>query len=290
MKSILYLPADKTHLFSKAVGSGAECVLFDLEDGVCDNAKEAARDQLANLPHGLRGQSACEIGVRISPLSTIDGMKDMQCLMELPQLPEWIFLPKCESPRDLVVLHKLVHEHPTRELVKLCPYLETPSGIANAEAIASAPAPLYALAFGEVDYSFYTGATMSWESLIWPRGMLINAAVENHLWAIDGVFLDFNDPEHLEDESKSARDMGFNAKFAIHPSQVEVINACFEPRDEEVQWALGIIQKHKETAETGLFIVDGAVIGTSAVMRARRILGLPSDPQIASRHTKDVPK
>ncbi|SFK86736.1 (S)-citramalyl-CoA lyase [Pseudovibrio ascidiaceicola] len=274
MKSLLFLPADKAHLFPKATASGAGCVVLDLEDGVCEKQKSAARDLLRGLQDELREHETCEIGVRISSLSTPSGLEDVLCLLELAHLPDWIFLPKCESPRDLEQLDHLLRAHPGKEMVRICALLETPAGLSNAEAIASTHAPLHALAFGYADYTAETGGTMGWNSLVWPRGQLLNAAVQNHLWAIDGVFLDFNDPEGLEDEARNARDMGYNGKFAIHPSQVSVVNSCFEPSDEEVQWALNVLEKQKDTAGQGAFVVDGKMVDAPVILRARRLLGL----------------
>ncbi|MES0868299.1 HpcH/HpaI aldolase/citrate lyase family protein [Pseudovibrio sp. SCP19] len=274
MKSLLFLPADKAHLFSKATASGAGCVVLDLEDGVAETQKPAARDLLRGLQDQIREQEGCEIGIRISSLGTPDGLQDMLRLMELTHLPDWVFLPKCESPRDLEQLDHLLQAHPSKEMTRICALLETPAGLSNAEAIASTHAPLHALAFGYADYTAETGGTMGWNSLVWPRGQLLNAAVQNHLWAIDGVFLDFNDPEGLEDEAQNARDMGYNGKFAIHPSQVSVINTCFEPSDEEVQWALNVLEQQKNFAGQGAFVVDGKMVDAPVILRARRVLGL----------------
>ncbi len=88
------------------------------------------------------------------------------------------------------------------------------------------------------------------------------------------MFLDFNDPEGLEDEAQNARDMGYNGKFAIHPSQVSVINTCFEPSDEEVQWALNVLEQQKNFAGQGAFVVDGKMVDAPVILRARRVLGL----------------
>ncbi|WP_208608670.1 HpcH/HpaI aldolase/citrate lyase family protein [Pseudovibrio denitrificans] len=274
MKSLLFLPADKAHLFSKAIASGAGCVVLDLEDGVAETQKPAARDLLRGLQDQIREQEGCEIGIRISSLGTPDGLQDMLRLQELTHLPDWVFLPKCESPRDLEQLDHLLQAHPSKEMTRICALLETPAGLSNAEAIASTHAPLHALAFGYADYTAETGGTMGWNSLVWPRGQLLNAAVQNHLWAIDGVFLDFNDPEGLEDEAQNARDMGYNGKFAIHPSQVSVINTCFEPSDEEVQWALNVLEQQKNFAGQGAFVVDGKMVDAPVILRARRVLGL----------------
>ncbi len=274
MKSLLFLPADKAHLFAKAIASEAGCVVLDLEDGVAETRKIEARNLLAGLEDSIRDHENCEIGIRISSLGTPSGLKDMLRLLELNHLPDWIFLPKCESPRDLEQLAHLLQTHPSKEPVKICALLETPAGLSNAEAIASTYAPLHALAFGYADYTAETGGTMGWNSLVWPRGQLLNAAVQNHLWAIDGVFLDFNDPEGLEDESHSARDMGYNAKFAIHPSQVSVINTCFEPSEEEIQWAMHILEKQKDMVGKGSFVVDGKMVDAPIILRAQRLLGL----------------
>ncbi|GHB34381.1 CoA ester lyase [Pseudovibrio japonicus] len=274
MKSLLLLPAEKAHLFDKAITSEAECVVLDLEDGVAAKDKPAARDLLRGLQDKIRGQEGCEIGIRISSLSTPDGLKDVLLLLELAHMPDWVFLPKCESPRDVEQLHHLLKHHQSREMFRVCALLETPAGLSNAEAIASTHAPLHSLAFGYEDYTAETGGTMAWNSLVWPRGQLLNAAVQNDLWAIDGVFLDFNDPEGLEDESRNARDMGYNGKFAIHPSQVSVINMCFEPDEDEVKWARNVLEKQKEAAGKGAFVVDGKMVDTAVILRARRLLGL----------------
>ncbi len=112
-------------------------MVLDLEDGVAETQKPAARDLLRGLQDQIREQEGCEIGIRISSLGTPDGLQDMLRLQELTHLPDWVFLPKCESPRDLEQLDHLLQAHPSKEMTRICALLETPAGLSNAEAIAS---------------------------------------------------------------------------------------------------------------------------------------------------------
>lgn len=274
MKSLLFLPADKTQLFPKALKAAPDCVVLDLEDGVAQEKKQQARDALAAMQADFHGHGSCEVGLRISSLSTPEGLKDMLSLLAFAKLPDWLFLPKCEHAHDLEQVQALLLDHPAGVDLKLCALLETPAGLANAEEIAGAHAPLHALAFGYADYTAETGGGMGWKDLMWPRGQLLNAAVKNHLWALDGVYLDFHDPDGLAEEARNARQLGYNGKIAIHPAQVSVINQCFEPSAEDMKWAQNVIDKQKQAKGKGAFVVDGKMVDAPILLRARRILGL----------------
>jgi citrate lyase subunit beta/citryl-CoA lyase/(S)-citramalyl-CoA lyase len=280
MKSILFLPADRLERFEKAVYSGSDCVVLDLEDGVAPHNREEARTALIAAGEKLSGRQwdkfTGSIGLRISSLTSLDGLRDMLMLSELSHLPDWLFLPKVEDPRDIEQITDLLQAISPDRRPKLFAILETAKGLAKADAIVGTKAPIDALGFGFADYTAETGGTMDWTSLIWPRGQIINAAATRQLAVYDGVWLQMDDQEGLRAECQAARAMGFHGKICIHPKQIPDVNACFSPSAIELDWAKGLLaaRDEAERLKQGVFVYKGKMVDSPVIRRAERILSL----------------
>ena len=267
IRSLLFTPATRLDRLEKALSSGADIVILDLEDGVGSSDKSAARAALAELAgRGFDG-AAGRIGVRINALDSADGIRDMAAMLDWPTWPALLAVPKVRSGFELRQAQALVGRHPTRLLITL----ETAPGVAGAVAIlADAPASAI-VGYGSADHTAETGAEMSEAGLAWARGQIVNAAATAGIPAVDGVWLDYGDLAGLEAEARLVKSMGFAGKIAIHPAQVATINAVFAPTEAEIETARAMLAASRAAGD-GAFSFNGKMVDAPVLARARRLV------------------
>ena len=278
MRSLLFVPGHSAKMMAKAMASGADVVIFDLEDAVHPDSKPAARqlvvDALANRANGSPAGY-----VRVNALDSAWCAGDLEAVM--PARPDGIMLPKPEGPEDLHRLDALMtrwerpgasrpgsspsaprrprprcrlRQNPglTRAWPDCCGAAKTcprPSARApTATRTANIPAP-FALA----------------------RSLCLLAARAAGVAPIDAVFTDFRDNDKLKRETDAARRDGFSAKAAIHPLQVDIINRCFTPTDDERRWSERVIAAF-EASDSGAVQIDGVMLDAPHLAQARRIM------------------
>jgi citrate lyase subunit beta/citryl-CoA lyase len=155
--------------------------------------------------------------------------------------------------------------------VPVLPLIETAQGMWNAHAIACA-ALVQRLMFGSIDFQVDTGITGEDEELLYFRSQLVLVSrVAGIAPPVDGVTTALDDPERLRAETLRARRLGFGAKLCIHPKQVETVNACFAPSQEEVDWATRVMQA-AGNAQGAAVAVDGKMVDKPVLLRAQAIL------------------
>lgn len=229
VSSILFVPGNRLERFAKAAAAGADLVVIDLEDAVPDDDKSAAREA------ALAAVAADRAGVfalRINGVATRHGLADLLALTAAPVRPATLFIPMVESAEEIAIVARVLAD-PALEFV---PLVETPRGLAAAAAIAAAP-QVGALMFGGGDLSAELGVALAWEPLQAARSLLVLAAAGARIPAIDVPYLALEDAAGLEAEARRARALGFTAKAAIHPAQVQVINAAMQPSAAEIEEA-----------------------------------------------------
>jgi citrate lyase beta subunit len=156
--------------------------------------------------------------------------------------------------------------------------VETPSAIENLASLA-AEKRVYGIALGGADLSAELGSDMSWDSLLYSRSKIVMHASINGIFSIDSPFMDINDLDQLNEESRKAKSLGFNSKFAIHPNQVETISRNFLPSEEEIEEAKKTL-KAFANSDGGAIAVDGKMVDEPVVklMKKKLILaGLDPD-------------
>ncbi|MEV3906053.1 CoA ester lyase [Mycobacterium sp. NPDC050551] len=254
----LFCPADRPERFEKAAAA-ADVVILDLEDGVGARDREAARTAL--LETRLDPDRTV---VRVNPVSTPDHALDMTALAQTDY--STIMLAKTESadqvrslaPFDVIVL------------------VETPLGALAVTETARVD-NAYAVMWGAEDLFAVTGGT----SNRWPDGSYRDVArhvrsqslLAAKAWgriALDSVYLDIKDLDGLRAESDDAVAVGFDAKVAIHPSQVAVIRAAYAPTEEQVDWARRVLDTAR--GERGVFQFEGQMVDMPVLRRAERIV------------------
>jgi citrate lyase beta subunit len=277
-RSLLITPASQPQRVAKACGLAADGVVLDLEDGVGEAEKAAARralcERLANQDFGWR-----ERIVRVNAAKTAHFAADMACL-DL-SLVDTIFLPKAESAQDVRVLADwLDHAEARRGLgrqVEVIATIETPRGLLNALAIAEASPRTTALFFGSGDYSAATGAKVAERALAVPRALIVAAAASVGIAAIDAAyFTAVKDAEATRADALAARDLGFAGKLVFHPNQIAPVNEVFSPDAAEVARARRIVAAYAEAkaAGRGTAFVDGEFIALDIALMAERVLNI----------------
>jgi citrate lyase subunit beta/citryl-CoA lyase len=281
MRSLLFVPGNSARMIAKATASGADAVILDLEDAVRPDSKLEARkivvEALASTGAGPQRY------VRVNSLDTTWCLEDVAAV--IPAGPEGIVLPKSLGPEDVAELGELIgrHEPETRKgttrIIVVC--TETPASTLSLAAKSWAHPRLAGLMWGGEDLSAAIGATANRDEaghytgpFALARNLCLMAARAAGVVPIDAVYTNFRDEEGLRKEADVARRDGFSAKVAIHPSQVDIINRCFTPTDDERRWAERVIAAFAAGAK-GAVQLDGLMLDAPHLTQARRILAVP---------------
>jgi citrate lyase beta subunit len=224
--SVLFVPGSRPERFVKALASAAHLVCIDLEDAVALDDKAKARE--ATLAF-LMDAPLERLAVRINTIKGRTGLSDLLALAQAPRYPPFILLPKVEAAAELTIVAGAFCD----PRVRLVPIVESVNGLANVMEIARAPG-CAAVVFGGADFASDIGVSLAWEPLFAARAAIVQACARAGVVAIDVPFIDVNDESGLEQETRRVKGLGFSAKAAIHPKQVEPINRVFAPTAEEV--------------------------------------------------------
>ena len=256
--SLLFVPASRPERFDKALGSGADAVIVDLEDAVAPADKDAARAALAAWLDPVH-----PVLVRINAADTPWFAADLE-LLARPGVSA-VVLPKAEHPDDVVVASRAGGG------LAVLPLIESALGFEQRRALAHAD-PVERLIFGHIDFQADLNMRAIEEELLPFRTALVLASRLAGIAApIDGVCTAIDDAELLQADALRARRLGFGGKLCIHPRQVAVVNRCFAPSAEEVAWAQRVIAA--DTASGGAAVaVDGKMVDRPVVLRAQAIL------------------
>ncbi len=269
-RSVLFSPGDKPSLLRKAATTDADCLVFDLEDAVAPDAKATARETVRSVLASPEFEPDAEVCVRINP-SGIAMDEDLKALVaEGPIDLDSVMIPKTGGAEDIETLVGLLDEHDLK--VPILALLETASGVLHAEEIAASE-QVSGLVFGAEDLAADIGAarTTDGQEVLYAREHVVLAASAHEIDAIDTVFTDFGDQAGLREETRFARQLGYDGKLAIHPDQVSVINDAFTPDDSEIEWADRVLAARDET-EAAVFEVDGEMIDAPLIAQAERIV------------------
>lgn len=216
ISTLLFVSGATPGRFDKALATQADVVCIDLEDSVPASGKAEARAHalaaIGRLPR---------LALRINPVGTLDGLRDLVALAEAGARPALLLLPKVESAAEVAVVTGALGSG-----VALVPLIETPAGLAETAAIARA-ADVAAMMFGGGDMAAELGVELAWEPLLAARGAFLLGCAG--VPTIDVPFIDLDDLAGLEAETLRARALGFQAKAAIHPAQVDIINTALRP-------------------------------------------------------------
>lgn len=259
-RSWLFVPASRLELLPKAVSSGADAIILDLEDAVSADQKSAARVALKDVT-----RQNTPLYVRINGMNSGHFAADLSAL-PLPHIAG-IMLPKLEMHEQLQKLAKALPSS-----LSIVGLVETARGMVNLPQFASHPA-LKQIAFGSIDYALDLGCNAESFTLKMARSQVVAVSRAAGIAApIDGVTVS-TDPTVVHADAMEAKANGFGGKLCIHPKQVAPCNLAFAPTPGEIDWAQKIIAASTRAAG-GAFLVDGEMVDKPVVERAKRLLAM----------------
>ncbi len=282
MRSLLFVPGGSAKMLAKAASSDADAVILDLEDAVRPDLKNEARAMTAGA---LRGAFRSRRYVRINPLSSQWCEADVAAIAAMR--PHGLMLPKVTGPQDIEALDRLISRFEpaaakgATRVIAIC--TETPAATLALAAASWKSPRLEGLLWGGEDLSAELGALANRDAkggytatFLLARSLCLLAARAAGVLAIDAVYTDFRDTNGLLQEAEAARRDGFDAKAAIHPDQIAIINAAFAPSDAERTWAEQVVKAFGE-AKSGVAVLNGSMLDAPHLKRAERILAAVRD-------------
>jgi len=298
----LAVPATSTHFFEKAAIGAADSIFLDLEDAIAPARKTQARTEairaLNEIDWGLK-----LLSVRVNGLDTAWALEDIvDVARNCPRL-DMILLPKTSTAFDVKFVDQILtlieRETKRDKKIRIEVLIETAQGVANVEDIACSSSRLEAMVFGVGDYT----VEMQTQDIVFGRpnadysvlseknqqgkrhphvndqwhfamARIANACRANGLRPIDGPFTDFSDVEGVLSSAWRAKSLGFEGKWAIHPTQIDSANAVFSPSQSELDWAVRIVNLLEEVNSQGRGAVaeNGVLIDMAHLKKANLIL------------------
>ena len=301
-RSELAVPGSNPAMFEKAAHSAADIIFLDVEDAVAPDDKEQARKNI------IQGLNEIDWGtktmmVRINGLDTHYMYRDVVDIVEACPRLDMILIPKVGVPADVYAIDMMVTQiEAAKKREKRIGFevlIETALGMANVEAIAQSSKRLEAMSFGVADYAASTRARTTViggvnkdsgvlsdkdadgnRSYFWTdpwhaaQTRMMVACRAYGLRPIDGPFGDFGDPEGYLSAANRAAVLGYEGKWAIHPSQIELANQVFTPSEAEVTKARRIMEAMAEAARAGKGAVslDGRLIDIASIRMAEALI------------------
>lgn len=260
----LFVPANRPERYAKALASGADAVIVDLEDAVAVPSKEEARSTLAQWI-GDNGPQP-RLWVRVNAADTTWHDEDVDAFAPLPIAG--IVLPKAEDPKAVAAIAQRVL--PGRGVIAL---IESAAGLAAMRQIAAVPGVLR-LAFGSIDAQVDLGMQCDAEEselLHFRVEMVMASRLAGIAAPIDGVTTTFEDMDFLAQAVLRARRIGFGAKLCIHPKQVAEVRKGFMPTPQELVWAREVMAAVRQS-DGGAISLHGKMIDKPVIMLAEKFL------------------
>lgn len=276
-RALLYVPGDDRHKIEKALTFGADCICFDMEDGVALNRKPEARRTISAALRELNFSHSEKLA-RINAVGSGLELEDIETV--LPSRPDGIVVPKVEALDQIqwtsgkIEAAELANGWPVNS-IRMLAGVETGKAILNLKELAAHPR-LDGLIFGGEDYAASIGAVRTaeaWE-VFTARSLVVMHAKSSGLHAIDMVTIDFRDLETLRSEASFGVQLGYTGKQVIHPAQVRPVQEVFTPDDESIEKARYLVEAfdaHQKEGR-GVFAVEGKMIDMPLVKAAQNVL------------------
>lgn len=279
-RTLLYVPGNNPSMLKDAGIYGADCILFDLEDSINIESKDAARflvtEALSSINYG-----GAEVFVRINDLNTEWGKKDLKAIVQTGKAG--IRLPKVECAEEVIECDQEISRLEAEAglpsgSTNMMVTIESTKGVLNSQSIAAASPRLVAIAIGGEDFVTDLKTTRSPEGfeMLFARSMILLAARAAGIDAIDTVYSNVNDEEGLRNEVMRIKKLGFDGKSVINPRQIQPVHDIFTPTQKNIESASRVIEaiQEAERCQKGVISLDGKMIDKPIALRAQRILDL----------------
>jgi len=298
-RSELAVPATSSKFFDNARRGQADAIFLDLEDAIAPNRRIEAREMAVHALHNYDWGNKT-MSVRVNGLGTPYAIGDIIAIARCARL-DMLMIPKVEAPSDVEFVDRLLAglelEKPRERPVGIEILVETTKGLANVEALAaSAPGRLEAMIFGVGDYSIelqnydtvfgapnpdyamaadqaggpFTSLNDPWHFAL---ARIANACRAYGLRPVDGPFANYGDGAAYRAAAQRSRALGFEGKWAIHPSQIDIANEVYRPTEAQAEWAQAVLDRMRdaEAAGNGAFGLGDVLIDQAHVTLARNI-------------------
>ena len=289
MRSLLFVPADGGSKLEKAMASGADAVIVDLEDSVTPERKSQARAAALDFLKNTNGtKDRPRLLVRINGLDT--GMTDADLDAIVRGKPDAVVFPKAEGGASVVHLdakltaREAIAGVPEGQIKILAQAVESAAGLFAAGTFRGASARLVGLTWGPEDLSAELGAETNRDAaghLTEPyrlaRSLCLYGAAAAKLPAIETVYVDFRNSEGLRRDTHDARRDGFTGRLAIHPAQVPIINEVFTPTTAQIEKAKAVVAAFAAQPGAGAVGINGKMYDRPHLARAQRLLASRKD-------------
>lgn len=275
-RSLLFIPGNSPAMLQNCDVFESDAVIIDLEDAVSVTEKDAARALVSQYLLSLTEVPPMEIAVRINGLDTPYYADDLRAVVS--DKIDTVMLPKATVAylNELdALLTKAEAASGLKKRIGVIPIVELAQSVLEIEQIAQCPR-VNGVLLGAEDLSgdIAVMRTRQGNEILYPRMRLAYACAAYKIDAIDTPFTDTNDNDALQEECRFVSNLGFNAKAAIHPNQVPVINGVFVPDKKSVEWALRVEEaaRQADAKGIGVFSLDGKMVDKPVVLRAQNIL------------------
>ncbi|MGD0144646.1 MAG: CoA ester lyase [Rhizomicrobium sp.] len=278
LRSFLFVPADSERKLAKAKSSRADALILDLEDAVAADKRPAARGLAREY---LQSRTGTSLWVRVNPYGTEDCRRDLEAIVAAA--PAGLVVPKPDSPDVLRALDKELtalearHGLPLGGIAVMPVASETPVAALTLGEYRNPPPRLAAMTWGAEDLSAALGAATNRDNdgrfaftYRMVRSMCLLAAKAAGVEPIDTLFADFRDTAGLEAYARAAQREGFTGMLAIHPDQVDPINAAFSPSVADVEHARRVVAAFASGA--GVASLDGKMLDQPHLKQAHHVI------------------
>lgn len=285
-RAVLYVPASNEKALAKVPSLTMDAMIYDLEDSVAPDLKQAARAQLRQhltlLQQSRMGEKAPLSAIRINALNTQWGQDDLEFAAKLASdfNITAIVLPKVENPQHIIEAALKLDDYDSPLQLGIWAMIETPRGILNADEIARlaqrTAARLKCFILGINDIALTTGVKISQQrqALIPWMMQIILAARAGGIDVLDGVYNQFNDPAGFKAECEQGAQLGFDGKTVIHPAQITPALEAYSSGAAEIAWAKQVIAAFQmpQNHAKGAIALNGEMIEQLHIRQAKRIL------------------
>jgi citrate lyase subunit beta/citryl-CoA lyase len=284
MRSLLFVPADGGSKLDKAMASGADAVILDLEDSIAPERKVHARMAALEFLRAVQSKTPRpRLLVRVNGLDT--GMSDADLEAVVPGKPDAILFPKAEGGATVthldakLAVREAIAGLPDGTIKILAQTVESAAGLFSTGTYRNSSARLIGMTWGPEDLSAELGAEANREAdgtLTEPyrlaRSFCLFGAAAAKVPAIETIHVDFRNAEVLRRDTELARRDGFTGRLAIHPAQVPVINEVFTPSAEQVAKAMAVVAAFAAQPGAGTVGIDGKMFDRPHLLRAQALL------------------
>ena len=287
MRSLLFVPGDSERKFAKASESGADVLICDLEDAVAPARKPEAREQVRCWIARAREVDPA-LFVRVNPLES--GLTEADLSAVVNTGLAGVVVPKANGAHDIATIGKMIDPMeeaagiPAGSVRIVVVATETPAAMFALGSYAPAHPRLSGMTWGAEDLGAAIGITSNKEEdggwtlpFQFARAQCLFAAANAGVAPIDTLYADFRDMEGLMADCRKARRDGFTGRIAIHPAQVDTINRCFTPSDDEISEARKIVAAFAANPDAGTLGIDGKMYDIPHLKTAQKVLDAAGD-------------